>query len=438
MRVPAIIVAVLAAALAVSPVSQAQAPKSAAAGTGKLASITVTGTKRYPSDKVAAASGLAIGQVVGRDDLQAAADKLADLGAFSNVNYRFKTISGGVALEFVVQDAPTVPVEYDNIPWFTDAELTAALKSAVGLFDGTAPESGAILDQMSDALKALLSQRGIHAVVDRDLTEDPLTGGQIIEFHIEGDDAPVASLQFADPKVSGDARVHQSLSDIVGKPYSRMTIELFELEQVRPIYLSAGHLRVQFAPPVVKFEGASSVPAPSKVVVNLGIDTGPVYHFGGVQWSGNTMMDAATLNNLTGLKPGDLADGMAIEGAWDKIEQDYQRQGHLDAKLTPQESVDDSTDRATYSVSIDEGPLYRMGDLVITGLSLDGENRIRAAFHLSPAQIFDEVYVDQFIATLQKPTPEIFGDLPVHYTECGHWVRPNTTTHLADVLLDFR
>ena len=438
MRVPSIIVAVLALALAVPLLSQTSAQQSPAAGTGKLASITVSGTKRYPADKIAAASGLAIGQAVGRDDLQSAADKLADLGAFSNVNYRFKTSAAGVALEFVVQDAPTVPVEYDNIPWFTDAELTAALKSAVGLFDGSAPESGSILDQMTDALKALLPQRNIHAVVERDLIEDPLTGGKMIEFHLEGESLPVASVQFGDPAASADPHVHQSLADIIDKPYSRMTIELFELEQVRPVYLSTGHLQVQFAAPVVKFQGDPNGAAPPKVVVTLPIDPGAVYHFGGAQWSGNTVMDGATLNNLSGLKPGDLADGMAISAGWDKVEQAYQHQGRLDAKVTPQETIDDANDRVTYNVSIDEGPLYRMGDLVITGLSLDGENRVRSAFHLSPAQIFDQVYVDQFIAELQKPTPEIFGDLPVHYSECGHWVRPNESTHMADVLLDFR
>jgi hypothetical protein len=110
----------------------------------------------------------------------------------------------------------------------------------------------------------------------------------------------------------------------------------------------------------------------------------------------------------------------------------------LDAKVTPEESIDDAAHTVSYNVSITEGPLYRMGDLVITGLSLDGENRVRAAFHLSPAQIFDQVYVDQFIAMMQKPTLMVFGDLPIHYSECGHWVRPNTDTHLADVLLDFK
>jgi outer membrane protein assembly factor BamA len=436
-RFPLLIVGIVAAALALPLMAQAPAQQPAA-GTSKLASIAVTGTKLYPVDQIAADTGLTIGQLVGRDDLQAAADKLAELGVFSQVNYRFKSVPAGVALEFVVADAPTLPVDYDNIPWFTDDELTAALKKSVGLFDGAAPESGTILDQMSAALEALLPSRGVHAAVDRDITEDPISGGKMIEFHIEGDALPVASVEFGDSAASIDPHVRQSLADIIGKPYSRMTIQLFEVEQVRPVYFSSGHLRVQFAAPQVRFQGDPNGPTPSKVVVTLPIEPGPVYHFAGAQWTGNTVMDAAMLNSLLGLKSGALADGMAIAAGWDNIEQAYAHKGHLDAKVDPTETINDANATVSYVVTIDEGPLYRMGDLVITGLSLDGENRVRAAFHLSPAQIFDQGYVDEFIATLQKPTPEVFGQLPVHYAECGHWIRPNTTTHLADVLLDFR
>jgi hypothetical protein len=39
---------------------------------------------------------------------------------------------------------------------------------------------------------------------------------------------------------------------------------------------------------------------------------------------------------------------------------------------------------------------------------------------------------------LAKPSPEIFGEMPVHYTECGHWLMPDTTRHTVDVLLDFK
>jgi len=435
-----ILIAILAAALAGSLAIAAHAQKPAAA-TSKLTAITVTGTQRFPADQIEAATGLTVGQAVSRDDLQAGADKLAELGTFSDVKYKFSTkADGSVSVDYIVQDAPSLPVEYDNMPWFTDDELTAALKKAVPLFDGNAPNGGTLLDQLTAALQSALADRGVHGIVNRQVTSDPLTGANIVQFSIEGESLTVASVQFGDPAAVNDAHVHQSLADIVGKPYSRMTTELFELEQVRPVYLATGHLRVQFAAPVVSPAGtpAPNAPPPATVNVELPITPGPIYHYAGAQWNGNTAFDVAQLNTLIGVKPGDIADGMQIGAGWERIEQAYGHQGRLDAKVTPQETIDDANGRVSYSVTIDEGPLYRMGDLIITGLSLDGENRVRAAFHLSPAQIFDSVYVDQFISKLQKPSVEIFGDLPVHYTEMGHWVRPNTATHMVDVLLDFK
>jgi hypothetical protein len=39
---------------------------------------------------------------------------------------------------------------------------------------------------------------------------------------------------------------------------------------------------------------------------------------------------------------------------------------------------------------------------------------------------------------LAKPNRDIFGDLPVHYNELAHLLRPDTNRHVVDVLLDFK
>jgi len=39
---------------------------------------------------------------------------------------------------------------------------------------------------------------------------------------------------------------------------------------------------------------------------------------------------------------------------------------------------------------------------------------------------------------LAKPSREIFGNLPVHYNEFGHLLRPNADHHTVDVLMDFK
>jgi len=39
---------------------------------------------------------------------------------------------------------------------------------------------------------------------------------------------------------------------------------------------------------------------------------------------------------------------------------------------------------------------------------------------------------------LETHPEKIFGDLPVHYENVGHWVRMDAGMGVADVLLDFK
>ena len=149
-------------------------------------------------------------------------------------------------------------------------------------------------------------------------------------------------------------------------------------------------------------------------------------------------MLSSSLDAAVELKPGQIADGMKIEASWQKIESEYRRRGYLDMKLNAEALFDDGARQISHRVSISEGPQYRMGELIITGLSVDGEKRLRQAWQISPGQIFDDNYYEQHMKILSKPSRDIFGDLPVHYNEFGHLLRPDTTRHTVDVLLDFK
>jgi outer membrane protein assembly factor BamA len=107
-------------------------------------------------------------------------------------------------------------------------------------------------------------------------------------------------------------------------------------------------------------------------------------------------------------------------------------------KLDPRQEFDDANKQVSYHVEIAEGPQFRMGDMVITGLSLDAEKRLRRTWQLPAGQVFDNGYYENMAKELQKPTTAIFGEMPVHYNEFGHFLRPNADRHTVDVLLDFK
>ena len=417
---------------------RAQTPAANPAPSSKIASIKVTGAQKIPVDQVVAASGLKSGDVVTAAQIQDAANRMSALGVFSTVNFRYTTQGDAIGLEFQVQEAPTYPVAFDNFPWFTDAEIGDTIRSQVGLFTGESPEGGTMVDQMAEVIENLLASRKIKGTVTHQLISAAVGDGMVMQFHLEENPLRIQSVHFEDPLAAESERLKDRVPDIKGQPYSTLAIEIFVNEHVRPVYFSKGFLRAQIGPPQPSLIPDPTDPKVSAVDVSIPIQLGPVYSWKGVSWQGNSAVPTSDLDAAVELKPGGFADGLKIEEAWQKVQAEYGRHGYLDTKLDAQPQYDDTSHEVSYRVSISEGAQYRMGDMVITGLSLDAEKRLRQAWQIAPGQIFNDGYYENNMKMLAKPNRDIFGELPVHYNEFGHWLRPNTSRHTVDVLLDFK
>jgi outer membrane protein assembly factor BamA len=412
----------------------AQAP----AGTAELREVKSEGQKVLTEAQIAALIGLEAGAQVGRDDLQKAADKLVATGLFASVKYDFKTRNDGLTLSFHVTESPRIPAYFDNFPWFGDAELNDAIRARLPFFDGTLPEAGGVLDTAANAIHSLLAAHKLELPVEHQVSGNPLGDGNIQQFAVEGAGLKIASLNFSDAALSTNPAVQQHLSEIVGKPYSRMAIETFLAEQIRPVYLKQGYLRVKLGPPEVRLSGPPADKLPEQIPVFVPIATGDVYHFVGTQWTGNNVISSIALESYFGLKAGAVADGMEIEAALDKIREEYGRRGYLDATVAPDSTFNDQARTVSYKIAITEGTQYHMGGWVITGVSTNGEMRVRSQFPVAAGDVFDKIKYEDFLIALQNHPKEVFGELPVHYESVGHWLRPDAAKATVDVLLDFK
>src|SRR6202034_2091996 len=208
------------------------------AASSRPAAVKITGSTYYPPELVAAETGLSPASSVTKADLQNGADRLARCGLFSNVNYRFYSTDAGVVAEYEVTDAPTLPVYFDNFPWFTDDEITAALKKEIPLFEGTVPEGGSLLHDVTGALERLLATRGVNSRISAALFTVPIDDRKVQQFHVDNAAVNIGGIEFGDALAKNDRGLQHRLPDVVGQPYSRTLVELFEFEQVRPVYLA--------------------------------------------------------------------------------------------------------------------------------------------------------------------------------------------------------
>ena len=422
------------AALAVC--AQAPAPTSTPSST--IASIKITGSKKFPADQIITASGLKSGDVVTAEQIQDATNRLSALGIFSSVNFRYTSKGIAINLEFQVQEAPTYPILFDNFPWFTSAEIGEAIQNQIGLFTGEAPGDGTLIDQMAAVIENLLATQKIKGSVTHQLVAAAVGQGMEMQFHVEGGQLRIQSVQFGDSVAANSERLKDRVPDIKGHPYSLFAVEVFEEEHVRPLYASKGFLRAQIGPPQSRPIPDMNDPKETAVEVTIPINPGPVYTWKGVSWQGNSAVQSSSLDAAVELKPGDVADGMKIEALWQKIESYYGKLGYLDMKLNAEPQFDDAAHQISYRAGISEGPQYRMGEMIVTGLSLEAEKRLRQAWQIAPGQIFDDGYYEAHVKLLSRPSRDIFGELPVHYNDFGHLLRPNASNRTVDVLLDFK
>ena len=418
--------------------ARAQAPAAASPPSSTIAAIKITGAQKFPTSQITTACGLKPGDVVTADQIQEATNRLAALGIFSSVNFRYTSKGDAINLEFQVQEAPTYPIAFDNFPWFSASEIAEAIRNQVGLFTGEAPDGGAMIDQMTAVIENLLASKKIKGSVTHQLLTPANGEGMVLQFRVEGIRLRVQSLQFGEATAANSERLKDRVSDIKGQPYSLFALEVFENEHIRPIYAAKGYLRTQIGPPQTNLIPDLNDPKESAVDLSIPIAPGPVYSWKGLSWQGNMAVQSSDLDRSVDLKPGDVADGMKIEALWQNIEAEYGRLGYLDMKLKAEPQFDETAHQISYRVSINEGQQYRMGDMIITGLSVEAEKRLRQAWQVAPGQIFDDVYYEQHMKMLSKPNRDIFGDLPVHYNEFGHLLRPNESRHTVDLLLDFK
>jgi len=428
----------LSAALLAPFCSNAQSSSGQPAPTATLRELHVDGLKHLTEEQVVALTGLKPGSQVGKADLQDAADALVRSGLFAKVNFKFDTHNDRLLVTYRVDENPRLPVAYDNFPWFADSELDDAIRKLLPFYDSHLPEAGEVVERAGTALKDLLAAHDVKLEVTHQVVLSPLSDGSEQQFSAEGAVPKIVSLEFSDPKLMEDRAVRAHLSEVVGHPYSRMTIDVFLAEQIRPVYQQQGYLQAKIGPAEVRLSGNPNQKLADEIPVYVPCVPGALYQWKGVEWKGNSAVSTITLTNALGMKTGDVANGQTMEGGWERVREEYGQHGYLEAKVTPRPVYDDAAHTVAYEVAIVEGVQYKYGSMTISGMSLTAERLIRDAWQLQPGDLFDKKAFEAFLIRLESHHETIFKDVPVHYDTVGHFLQTDPEKGTVEVLLDFK
>lgn len=375
--------------------ARAQQPLPPQAQSIKLDKIEFKGLDRVKEPEALEKSGLQTGQTVDIDTVEAAANRLLESGLFTNLSYKLKGTTDKALLTFeVVERKWTMPVSFDNFVWFTDEELTAAVRRKLPAFDGTAPEAGGVTDQIKQALEELLRERKVEGEVEYKLSENPSDRKIEHLFSVKGPGLRVCKLNFAGARAVPEELLVTKSGGIFDNDYSRAYTASFVESNLLPLYQERGYLRAAFGPPKVVPEAS---PECKGVSVAMNVDEGSIYVWDKATWEGAAGLTAQELDAALGMRNREVANVVKIAKGLTAVRRAYGRKGYIGARVRPQPEFDDSQRSVTYHFAVTEGEQYRMGDLTINGLDEVSTNNLRGRWRLLHREIYDEGYVDEFV-----------------------------------------
>lgn len=403
--------------LAFSVITAAQAHKASSKqlpeSAYKLVAVTVTGSQRYQSEDVLAASGLQIGQTVHEDDFQQAARRLGDSGAFHDIAYSFKYKPEGTKLEFQVKDADDfVPARFENLVWFSSKELEDGLHAQVSLFRGQLPANGALADQVSEALQAMLIEKKVEGSVDY-VRAGPDNGPtNAIVYTVSGARISVRNIDFpnADPSL---LPALQATADKIRVPeYSQTALQAKAHELILPVYLARGYLKADLGEPEAKV--VETTEQEVTVDVNFNVNPGPQYTLSFIEIVGNKVFSTQTLRQLVHPQLNQPANVVQLKNDLETMENLYGSKGYMAAKITSEHQMDDTQHTMACRITIVEGDVYKMGELDFRGVDSETQARLRNLWTIRPGEPYDSSYPSQFaekayrqIAVLKNSTADV-------------------------------
>jgi outer membrane protein assembly factor BamA len=361
----------------------------------QLGTVTVTGARRYTDADVSRLSGLKPGQSVVASDLDAVVKRMASTGLFASVRYAAATSGSRLNVTFEIEEpAWSMPVVLDNFVWLSDDDLRTAVQQQVPTFDGTLPVNAEVTTFMTGALQRILDERSIRGRVEFVLHNNATTGRTQYLFSVKDTGLFVCGLRVTGASAIPEAQLLEAASELMRREYSRLYLTDLANGTLRTLYRQKGFWGAGFREPIATLGSAPA--ACAGITATLQVDEGVPYAWERATWTGASVLKAAELDTLLGMKAGEVADLTKIETGLRRVRGAYRQQGYMRQRSSMAPRPDATTRRLTLGVAIEEGPQFRMGELSFAGMTDKDADALRKKWRLKAGDVYDDTYAQQF------------------------------------------
>lgn len=178
---------------------------------------------------------------------------------------------------------------------------------------------------------------------------------------------------------------------------------------------------------------------PNRLAIDMTFEEGKKYYFRNISWTGNSVYTAEALNQIVGVKKGDVYDLVTMEkhlfGGGKQTEYDvsklYRDNGYLFFSVTPVE-VNIENDSVDVEFRITEGKQATLNNIVINGNDLTNEKVVRRQVFTRPGYLFSQSDFERSIREIASLGQ--FDSESIMDPDKGWSIIPNQLNNTVDII----
>lgn len=352
-------------------------------------SIEVKGLKRIEEGAVKAKITQKTGEPVSNEKTAQDIKNIFKMGYFDDVTIEIETFEGGIRLIYVVKEKPTiVKVEFQGNKEIEDDKLKEKTTVIVGsIADTTLIQDNALKIQQYyeeegywlASVVPVISRINEH---DINLTYQIDEGGKvrIRKITIHGNDA-ISTRKIRKAMKTDEWTIY---SFIFSSGYYKKDTMNADIEAIKDLYFNNGYLKVAVAEPEVKVTEDRK-----GMVIEIRVSEGNQYKISSVAVAGNSAFSEEELRKKITTAPDNVFSKEILKSDITAMTELYTQNGYALANIYPDVVPDDAAKLVKVTYKVEEGDIYRIGRIEISGNTKTRDKVIRREIRLDEGDKFN-------------------------------------------------
>ncbi len=352
-------------------------------------SIEVKGLKRIEEGAVKSKITQKAGEQLSNEKITEDIKNIFKMGYFDDVKTEIETLEGGIKVIYIVKEKPTViRVEFQGNDEVKDDTLKEKTTITVGAIADTT-----LIQDNAGKLQLYYEEEGYWLARVVPVINKVSENEVYLTYQIdEGKKVRVRKITIVGNKVISAGKITGAMKTSTWKIYSFITSSGYyrketmnaDLEAIRDVYFNNGFVKAVISDPEIQLD-----PDKKGMSITIQVSEGDQYKISAVTLSGNKVFPEKELSRLITSAPGQVFSKERLRKDISSMTDLYTQNGYALANVFPEIVPDDATKQLALSYKVEEGEMYRIGRVEISGNTKTRDKVIRREIRMDEGDMFN-------------------------------------------------